>query len=790
MEAISSLAAILQLLGNAAIAATQAAKFISNVRNAPKTQHDLQVKLDFLTRTVAYLTARLDSRRIPRNGGGGSIGGVSNISNELNCRQEEEEIWQMARDISADCMACASRLEELTMNKGNDSLPSRVKGQIVQEIRKPEIQRIEAKIQANVGNIQLLLSCLKLFVDDDQVARGERIERHLLDIREQYQGLEMLRDHIVSSLRHVLSNGRHAEHDGQRSSQTHSWLITTSSDQDGHEWMQTTDRALRTADSLMDKLSRSGSEPSQASHEIESLSSTGEITIMLEHPLDITPFISPLPLKSPGLTIEAPRLSLDLMTTILDENIIQAKQESEQGRYDECERSLHRAIQYGENRYQHHKQVFEQWFDLQIWLAEVYQMQGKLSEAQSLLAELNQSTAENGPEYCKITPLRRAQLYHAQARFCLYRYDKYHDITLPSLNEVAQTSYTAVEDLVNKNNAESFPDTHLAYLAKACAEIWSEVADLSNDKALSKVLRERHSSLNSNKNDNPLPQAIPMRVPRRHRASTSSAYLAHQSIISSSPSERGMSDTQGPPSETAATETSRVLTQSLCAATEEGYESLSIHMNRPHVDVEERNPSGLTPLLIASKRSDLRCIDLLLRHFSADVNAQDNHGMNALHHLLRGKVSCDDEIIKLLLSRNIDVNAANLADGEMPLHYCVRFKHFEAASLLLKSGRVDIEATNAKNQTAATLAASNNGPFTIPILKLLSDYDAKFDTAAIPRGMLSFVESLKRGQEQRRRRSLQSSQGEAPSVGHRLSSQSSRASRKSTRWSVFSTRSN
>jgi ankyrin repeat protein len=794
MEPISSLASILQLLDYAIGATTKAARFIHDVRHDSQAQNDMHTRIEFLRRTLFVLSSRLGS-----TGGGISGSGMSSISDDLNCKDEEREILRMVREIGTDCENCVKRLEEITLGQNNSSLGRRVMDQIYQEIRKPEIQRIEARIQTNVGNMQLLMSCLQLyvltlvfisfillvfvanpdyyrFIDDNQVARGERIEELLRDIGQQSHILKTLRGDIVDSLRPAVTNDTN---DGNRTAQTQSLQIASTTNQDGDGWIQTTDRALQTADSLMDKLSRSMSDPSQASREIDSFSSTGDIPIALQYsPGDTIQFISAF--QSETFTSGGVHhLQPDLMTSILDESIHQAMECLEQGKYEECEKYLQQAIQYGENRNQYHGQVFEQWFDLQIRLAEVYQMQGKPSEAQSLLSNLNQYPAENLPDYCKITPLRRAQLYHAQAKLCLHRYHRYHDITLPSLDHVARTSYTAVEELVNMNNAESCPDMHLAELARDCAEIWSKVADLSGNEVIAKVLRERHPSFN-NQNDISL-SGLVIQPPQQGYGTppgwANPAIVVNQPIVSSSPSEGEILDILGKSSEASPTETSQVLAQNLCAATEEGYESLQTLLSVPYVNVEEKNSSGLTPLLIAAKRADLRSMKLLLQDLAADVDAQDNHGMNALHHSLRS-FNSNNEIINLLLSRNINVNAAALPDGETPLHYCVRFKHHGAASLLLNSGRVYIEATNRRGQTAAILAVSNTGSFNVPMLKLLCSHGAIFDNAVIPREMRPVINSLKNEIGRQRRPSRQSSQ-----------TGSSRTSRRSGRWSVLSGRS-
>lgn len=165
LSAISCLGSILQLLGDAATTATKAARFINNVRGAPQAQYDLQKKLQIQKQTLDYLQDRLRSRQLRQNGAGSISGGMNNINSGINCRQEEEQILQMAGEICSDCKDCSERLEHLIrVQNPSASLLRRAAGEFRREVRKDEVDRLEAKLQANVGNIQLLLTCLQLYV--------------------------------------------------------------------------------------------------------------------------------------------------------------------------------------------------------------------------------------------------------------------------------------------------------------------------------------------------------------------------------------------------------------------------------------------------------------------------------------------------------------------------------------------------------------------------------------------------------------------------------------------------
>lgn len=152
MEPISSLASVVQVLSNAATAAIKVAQFINDVKHAPEAHDDLQNRLDSMRKSLGHLETAIRDREA-RLGSGG---------NQHHFKQEEQDILQEAMDINADCERCAKRLEDFSKNQ-TGSLIQRVKGQIVQGIKRPEIQRLESRIQTNVGTMQLLLLFLKTY---------------------------------------------------------------------------------------------------------------------------------------------------------------------------------------------------------------------------------------------------------------------------------------------------------------------------------------------------------------------------------------------------------------------------------------------------------------------------------------------------------------------------------------------------------------------------------------------------------------------------------------------------
>jgi hypothetical protein len=469
------------------------------------------------------------------------------------------------------------------------------------------------------------------------------------------------------------------------------------------------------------------------------------------------------------------------MTSFLDEWIGQAKEDLAHGDLDECEKNLNNAIKCGCDRFYQHGQVFEQWFELQLLLAEVYQMQGKSTEAQSLILGLMQPAMENGPEYSRITSVRMAQLYCARACFCLDGYYKSHDITLSDLENIAKEAYIFVDKLKNQNEVENHPGDMLSQLLTNCSQIWSQVAEMQGEKVITKVLRERHPQSNGSPAWPHSFQTQPGVENHGRRRLSNLSNLNSRYTYSSSP----QTFTLEAPSETAPTEISSEYTESSGAAVGRGHDltpKLALIS-----DVEETNAAGLTHLLIAAKMGNWEMMEGLIKRRSANVNARDRDGMTALHHILRG-VTCDEATIRLLLSHGIDANAAD-SNGDTALHYSVHFQHRKAARILLKSCKVDLETTNEKGQTAAVLAASRSGAMDISMLELFISHGANLDTATIPREMRTVVASLKaRGGGGPGRRQSQSSTGQRSADSVRPSNESQRSGRSSRRWLSLSKR--
>ena len=122
------------------------------------------------------------------------------------------------------------------------------------------------------------------------------------------------------------------------------------------------------------------------------------------------------------------------------------------------------------------------------------------------------------------------------------------------------------------------------------------------------------------------------------------------------------------------------------------------------VDLEQRDRSyGQTPLLIAVKCQKIGVCRLLLenRHRNADIHAQDNQGLTAMHIALRQPKS--RALVELLLRHHPDIHAVD-EEGYTLLHCCAKWNKPIAAHELLSMGaKVDVR-DKLLNETALSLA--------------------------------------------------------------------------------------
>ncbi|XP_065346449.1 alpha-latrotoxin-Lg1a-like [Cloeon dipterum] len=96
----------------------------------------------------------------------------------------------------------------------------------------------------------------------------------------------------------------------------------------------------------------------------------------------------------------------------------------------------------------------------------------------------------------------------------------------------------------------------------------------------------------------------------------------------------------------------------------------------------EKTTTGLTPLMLAAKESDLKhCLELVEKS-GERADATTEFGVTLLHIAATNKYGGMDIIRHFIINEGLDLKKKD-ADGEEPIHYAVRLADFERAKELL-----------------------------------------------------------------------------------------------------------
>ena len=104
-------------------------------------------------------------------------------------------------------------------------------------------------------------------------------------------------------------------------------------------------------------------------------------------------------------------------------------------------------------------------------------------------------------------------------------------------------------------------------------------------------------------------------------------------------------------------------------------------------DIDKQESWGQTPLIIATQKSRLECMKLLLEMGAHKERCDSFHGNTALH------IACttrDEETVLLLLDGGCSVEAVNFA-GLTPLGVAIDNRFFRVIPLLLEYGAIPNE---------------------------------------------------------------------------------------------------
>ncbi|GAM41912.1 hypothetical protein TCE0_042r15411 [Talaromyces pinophilus] len=658
MDGISSLAAVLQILGNATTVALGTARFVNNVRNAEQLQSDFFQGLQLSQNTIRLLTAQLKTENVGQ--------------------PYDQELY----------------------DSPSNTIMRRLSGGIRREIRRPEIESLNARFRSNVGNIQALLSVLQLIAHDQQIIRTERIDDRLQDIQVKLRPLQGLRDKLLASLNNLHGSWEDAGgmHLSEPMSRTCDEIVLS---RDTSACIRITESTLKTANSICARVSSGGS--------TRNLTLSEEISDPADSPGDTS-----------GIQFgpnDGTSITLSTMTTFLDTYIQELNEEFQKGSYEKCKRYIQEALDWGEYRYLEYDVDFHQWFDLQLRLAEVYEKEGNFQDARKYIVFLRNSSDTNNLEYRKISNLQDVQLRCATARLFLREYERGHSKELDELKQQALNAFGAADALSRDASISGGGSTSVnltvQQLLVGSALTLDKVYGILADTAGRRSLRMKHTILRDT-----LPQLDSTARSTRSAVPEPRTRLP----VLKTPDRETPENSQSrgleriPPSETTY----------LRPVRREPNHAMNGNGTNFGVTAGDR----VSRLFNAAKSHNLQLLQDDFSEFLPHINTRDEAGMNVLHHVLTTLGGEDD--IKMLIRYGVDVNASD-NHGDTPLHYCVRRNNVAGAKLLLRTKDVIIESANNSNQTPAQLVINQSGMYHTDMLGLLIKYKANFSWPGIPR---------------------------------------------------------
>jgi hypothetical protein len=158
-----------------------------------------------------------------------------------------------------------------------------------------------------------------------------------------------------------------------------------------------------------------------------------------------------------------------------------------------------------------------------------------------------------------------------------------------------------------------------------------------------------------------------------------------------------------------------------------------------HIDVDERSPTGYTPLMLAAKQGNISMMKLLLDH-GADKNARNKYGDSAIHWAAD---ALKFEAVEVLIQSGANLSFEN--------ERAIRPPHFDLLELMMKHG-ANVNATSDSPYTALHLAALN-GMMTLMfwLISVNADWNIEnecgktvFQTLALPETDISSMAETRR----------------------------------------------
>lgn len=151
----------------------------------------------------------------------------------------------------------------------------------------------------------------------------------------------------------------------------------------------------------------------------------------------------------------------------------------------------------------------------------------------------------------------------------------------------------------------------------------------------------------------------------------------------------------------------------LYALRQESYKAAKMLIDDPRTQLNQINPQGESPLMLAALKGQVALVEQLIAH-GADVNKT---GWTPLHYAATGG---NAEILAMLLAHDVDLNAAS-PNGTTPLMMAARYGSPECVKLLLEAG-ANPELTNQMGLTALDFARQGARPDARKILEMTLEH--------------------------------------------------------------------
>jgi len=126
--------------------------------------------------------------------------------------------------------------------------------------------------------------------------------------------------------------------------------------------------------------------------------------------------------------------------------------------------------------------------------------------------------------------------------------------------------------------------------------------------------------------------------------------------------------------------------------------------------INDYNKQNITPLYAACTQGKIKFVKKILKEEDIDINIRTKTGLNVLN------IVSNQNILKLLLKKNIDINAKSPLLNETTLIFAARLKNIQKINFLIEYG-CDLNIKNSEGETYLDLLNEEQKIKIYPILK-------------------------------------------------------------------------